>query len=155
MDVVGVVVAAGGVVVSNGEMVEGVDVAKGVDVVVSVDGLGVVAGVGVVVARGVVVADGVVVGVVVVAGDVVPGMVLSSDFENTQSSPEAPELRRVVVRTWVISSPSGRLEVVVKRLVREDSNGVVVVVCSRVVWGVSVMAGAEELVTIRFICRGK
>lgn len=153
--VVGVVVVEGAVVVSSGEEIEGVDVAEGVDVVVGVDGLGVVVGVEVVVTKGVAIADEVVVGVVVVVGDVVLGMVLPSASKDTPSSSEVPELRRVVVRTWVISSPFGKLDVVVKRLVRSDSNGVIVVVCSTVVWVVWVMTGAEELVTIRLICRGK
>ena len=68
-------------------------------------------------------------------------------------------MRRVVVRTSVVSSPFGRLEVVVERLVvrlvKSDSKGVVVVVASSVVVVVSGMMGVEKLVTMRFTCRGK
>lgn len=69
----------------------------------------------------------------------------------SESSPDG----RLVVRTCVFFLPSGRSEVVVVRLVRIDSNGVVVVVCSVVADVVSGMMGMETLVTIRFICRGK
>lgn len=69
--------------------------------------------------------------------------------------PETSLRGRVVVKTSVVSEPSGRPEVVVMRFVIRASNGVVVVVSSGVVSVVSGALGAEEFVTIRFNCRGK